>query len=386
MKRPNDQIFQLSLTEIAFTLTFILLLLLGYMVFEANTREQALERELAAAGTVQRNRQALEQAREALAQDLRRAGANPDEAISSLLSQSKLIEERNQLKMRVDDLDKQLSALTELKRALDSAQSRLDDQDNVRTQIVEALALKAKLEKKLLEMQQDDVTDTASRRSPASAAEGTSAASSIGSGDASAVRQDSSDFASQILAGMSLREEVQKALHKELNRTYVIGQEASLAAELVSARKQLAAQQQIPNVERVAKENADLRGQVVFLKAKLDARGGRDYPPCWADEKTGKVEFLFSIEIAPDGLHIKPSWPEWRAQDAAALPGIDKLTESSPLSLPEFNTRMQGIDRLSKAKECRYYVYIKNRVTDLESFNRSRYSIENFFYKLELRG
>jgi hypothetical protein len=47
---------------------------------------------------------------------------------------------------------------------------------------------------------------------------------------------------------------------------------------------------------------------------------------------------------------------------------------------------MQGIDRVSKDKNCRHYVYVKNRVTDLASFNKSRYAIENFFYKLELRS
>src|SRR5690606_17851227 len=75
------------------------------------------------------------------------------------------------------------------------------------------------------------------------------------------------------------------------------------------------------DVNVVGKENADLRGQVAFLKNRLDARGGRDYPPCWADE-SGKAEFLFAVELRPEGVVISPGWPERRAADANALPGV----------------------------------------------------------------
>ncbi|MGF6261907.1 hypothetical protein OKW49_002835 [Paraburkholderia youngii] len=69
-----------------------------------------------------------------------------------------------------------------------------------------------------------------------------------------------------------------------------------------------------------------------------------------------------------------------------ALPNIDRLTTAAPLSRAEFTSAMQGLDRLSKEKNCRHYVYVKNRVTNLNDFNLSRYAIENFFYKLELRS
>lgn len=85
-------------------------------------------------------------------------------------------------------------------------------------------------------------------------------------------------------------------------------QEAALARELESGAKQakdLSAISEGP--EALKKANADLRGQIAFLKARLDARGGRDYPPCWAEEMTGKVQFLFTIEILPEGLRLQPA-------------------------------------------------------------------------------
>ena len=47
MAQQNDNIFQLSLTEIAFTITFILLLLLGYLVFKEESARLAAEAALA---------------------------------------------------------------------------------------------------------------------------------------------------------------------------------------------------------------------------------------------------------------------------------------------------------------------------------------------------
>jgi hypothetical protein len=195
------------------------------------------------------------------------------------------------------------------------------------------------------------------------------------------------DVAAEALAGLTLKEQVTKQLRAQLHEPYFAGDEKSLAQELVAARNE------VKNVAStsgglvgVSKENADLRGQLAFLKARLEARGGRDYPPCWADEQTGKVEFLFTVEILPAGLRVTPAWPEKRQADAMNLPGMARFSGGTSLSREEFSSAMQGIDRVSKDKNCRHYVYVKNRVTDLASFNKSRYAIENFFYKLELRS
>jgi hypothetical protein len=185
---------------------------------------------------------------------------------------------------------------------------------------------------------------------------------------------------------MVLKSQIQQQLREQLNEPYIPGQEPQLAKELVAARKlERETGRNAQTFTILKKENADLHGQVTYLRKRLDARGGRDYPPCWANEQTGKVEFLFTVDILSEGLRITPAWPDTRQADAAALPGVAKLTAPRPLSRAEFSASMQGIDRLSKTKECRHYVYLKNQVTDLESFNQSRYAIEDFFYKLELR-
>jgi hypothetical protein len=389
VRRANDQIFQLSLTEIAFTLAFILLLLLGYMLVQADEHAKQLEALALESDTLATNRETFEKARADLSKALAQAGAKPDDVISSLVSQ--LIKERDVLKKRVDDLDKELSALTEVKNALDAAQGGAGASDVVQQEVTVALALKAKLEKQLA-AQDDTVNPAPPKQPPASSPGGASYPAAPGAGKPKKDGTEASeashrDVTAEALSGLALKGQVQKQLHEQLDESYVPGQEPTLAHDLVAAKKQLQALSGTSsNVASVTKENADLRGQLAFLKARLDARGGRDYPPCWADEQTGKVEFLFTIKIGPEGLRITPAWPKKRQADAAALPDVERLTTPKSLNLSEFTAAMQGIGRLSKAKSCRHYVYVKNGVSDLDSFNRSRYAIENFFYKLELRS
>jgi polyhydroxyalkanoate synthesis regulator phasin len=391
VRRKDDQIFQLSLTEIAFTLAFLLMLLLGYMLAQADRHAKGLELSLAKSGELDTNRKALEQARQNLAKALSEAGAKPDEVISSLIAQAKLAQERDTLRKQVDDLDKQLSALTEVKKMLDAAKGGAGSSDVVRKEVTDALALKAKLEERLgaqeAVMVPSSIKATSTPASSVAAGTADTRSPTAKEPAAPTERPGRRDVATEALAGLSLKEQLTKQLHDQLGEPYVAGHEETLAQELVAARKELKAVASTSGgVAGVAKENADLRGQVAFLKARLDARGGRDYPPCWADEQTGKVEFLFTIEISPDGLRVTPAWPEKRQADATSIPGVARFSEPTSLSLSEFSSAMQRIDRVSKEKNCRHYVYVKNRVTDLGSFNRSRYAIENFFYKLELRS
>jgi hypothetical protein len=139
--------------------------------------------------------------------------------------------------------------------------------------------------------------------------------------------------------------------------------------------------------ETFARENRDLRGQVAFLKGKLEGKGGRDYPPCWAEESSGRIQYLLAIEITDHGLVVKSAWPESRKTDAQALPGIDALTTAqTTFQLRAFKSAMQGIDEHSRKRNCRHYVVMRNSVSDLAVFNSYRFAIEHYFYKLETQS
>ena len=136
------------------------------------------------------------------------------------------------------------------------------------------------------------------------------------------------------------------------------------------------------------KDLKDLKGQVAFLQNRLNAHGGRDYPPCWGEEKSGKIQFLFDIEITDNGLTVKKAWPSERKDDAIKLPGINKfLTDVTFQSLSDFKKDASPIYQWSHTRdpECRHYVYIKSMATNAIFADRLRLGVEDFFYKQEHR-
>ena len=66
----SDQVFQLSLTEIAFMLIFILLLLLGYLVVREQAAREVAETALAEARSTEETLAALQAAKSELSQAL----------------------------------------------------------------------------------------------------------------------------------------------------------------------------------------------------------------------------------------------------------------------------------------------------------------------------
>lgn len=147
MAQRNDQVFQLSLTEIAFTLTFLLLLLLGYLVFKEQNDRLAAEAELAKVQTTQQAKAALDAAKSSLATALQGAGTpNPDEVITKLIAADQIRAERDRLKQQVEDLDAKLTALTELKEQLEQA-AMASRPDVTREEVMSALALQEQVRK-----------------------------------------------------------------------------------------------------------------------------------------------------------------------------------------------------------------------------------------------
>lgn len=348
--QKNDQIFQLSLTEIAFTIAFILLLLLGWMLLTAERKKEELETHVTYLLNQVTTAAAIDAAQAELSEAIRQVGIiDPDQVVSRLLEQKNIFEERETLKQRVEELDKQLTALTELQAQLARA-SDMERNEKLREEIYSALRLKAALK------QHHELN-------------------SAGNGE-----QSSEHFEREFVSALKLRTELSRQMEERLRKKLKHGEEEALAGEIVRALELQG--EKGGTTDTLKRENANLRGQVEFLKARLHARGGRDYPPCWADERTGKVEFLFNVEMRDEGLIIAPAWLPARERDARNLPGIEALL-GGPWPLQRFRELMAGIDQDSRSSNCRHYVVLRNRITDLASFNRFRYGVENYFYKLE---
>jgi hypothetical protein len=357
--QKNDEIFQLSLTELAFTICFILLLLLGYLIgkeqHDRKEAEDALEKALESSTQAISER---DTAKKSLVTLLESVGTpNQDEAITKLIAAEELRAERDRLKQRIEDLDTQLTALTELKSQLEKVvQSSMP---NIAQEVESALAFQRQIKKAIeVEAAKD-------------------ASSNVGKN-----QQDKATL-ERVKHAIATTGELTKQLKAELDRELKQGQESQTVHDVIAAAKSYG--DLVNSGGTLKKENTDLRGQIVFLKNKLEARGGRDYPPCWADEKTGKVEFLFSIEVKPDNVTVLPVWPPSREEDARALPGLAEILSGSPHSNANFVNSMRGIHNKSQELQCRHYVQLKSSIADAVQSDRARLMVENIFYKVEIR-
>jgi len=385
--RRNDQVFQLSLTEIAFTIAFLLLLLLGYLVFMGQAARQEAEKKLADAQTAQSAADALNSAQTALATLLQNAGtSNPDEVITKLVAAEELRAERDKLQQRVDDLDARLTALTELQNQVEKAAA---SQRSAVTQeeVLTALALQDQVREALKKNREEPAKPPSAQMPVASPAKSPSAyeMDPSTSGAVGKAIGDKEAFA-LVSQALNTTRELKRQLKDKLETELSEGKEEQVIEDVVTAAKgygDLTKAGQDPQVVR--KENSDLRGQIAFLKNRLDARGGRDYPPCWADE-SGKVEFLFAIEVQPDSVAVSPAWPARREAAARELPDIDAVL-AGPHSNQAFVSVIKRIFNWSKTQdpECRHYVQLKSSIPDAVQSDRARLMVENFFYKLEAR-
>jgi hypothetical protein len=364
--KRNDQVFQLSLTEIAFILVFLLLLLLGWMVFQTERDRNHLLEQVKKGADANAVVAAARSAKEDLERLARESGAvDQSGVISQLVDREKLRADEATLRARINDLDKTVSALTEVKKAIDDRKANGQaGTDSVSRDILTGLALTA-------------------------AVQGSMAVPPPNDGPGQGQPQDTpsrEQLLTEARSALALKAAIERQLASRLGRKLQIGTETQLAEELVAATGKSVGDDRAHPMKSAESETKDLRGQVAFLKAKLGSRGGRDYPPCWAEESSGKLQYLFTIDIRHDGLLIREAWSQARDADANLLPGVDKLLARSPISVAEFNTAMSGIDRASKAKNCRHYVLLRNHVKDLAVFNTYRYAIEAYFYKLEIRS
>jgi len=359
----SDQVFQLSLTEIAFTLVFILLLLLGYLVVREQTAREAAEVALAEAQKLAVSTRSLEQAKAELQQALTDAGSNPEsleETISRLSETQQLQAEKEKLFKQVEDLDAKLTAMVELQSALESAAKA---EGILEEELLTALTLQSEVRKAIRSNQ--DTTE----------------------GAQTSGKEISPDEALQLVREALFTSNLLKSkLQEQLGKALPPGQEAQAIETLIAnARMHSEAIKSTSSIEAAKKENADLRGQVAFFKRRLEARGGRDFPPCWASE-SGSPEFLFSVELTPSGVMTSPSWPVHREADARALPGLEAALQS-PQTLDSFVRSVQGIFNASKTADpqCRHYVLLRSTISEAVASDRARLTVEHYFYKSEVR-
>lgn len=352
MSTKNDQVFQLSLTELAFMIIFILMLLLGMMVVRTVKENNELKAAAASEQGAQSKTDVLNQVTSVLKAKLEAIGQKkPDEVISKMVLAAEAQAETGRLKVLLEEKDKEVTALTEIEKALAEV-PKSQKAEEAKAIIVQALLTMAELQK-ALQSKKDDAGDKLT--------------------------------GPQIIDKVRELQQAQRQLAQALkvNENELSGATIDKLVKDATAYGDLARSDANPLA--LKKANSDLQGQVSYLQHKLDARGGMDFPPCWADPATGKIQMLFYVELIENSVRVTPDWPASRQLDAMTLPGMDVVLSKQSYGYAEFLQAVRPIYDLSQSKTCRFYVRMKNEITDAVQSDRKRRMIENSFYKLEMR-
>lgn len=382
VSKRSDQIFQLSLTEIAFTISFILLLLLGYLVMRESEAKKNAEKALAMVHDLGVAQRAFDDASTRLKEGLIGAGAtNPDEIISRLITDAEGASERDRLKVQVKDLEAQISALAEVKQLVADVTKEAGKKEIV-ARVLSALALQADAEKAIEAAKNDASTPiTQPTSAPPAITEDTTAS------DSNARTRRAEETRAKVQRSLQLAAAVDRALREAGAKPFPAGSDAETVAGMVRAAQSFRELEGSgKGVDAVLKENADLRGQMAHMRNRFKAVGrGLDHPPCWADE-AGNIEYLFNVELRQGVSIVTPAWPEHRRQDAEKLPGIAELT-AAPVNTERFRAASRPILDISKRQdpECRHFVILNNVIETRREADQARWMVEEFFYKREAR-
>ena len=361
MADKNDQIFQLSLTEIAFILVFILMFLLGSKVVQIYKENELLLQQLENFPKIEEKKADLERASQLLEDALFGKNVdNVDEVIKNLVDSAQTQEETVKLKKQVVDLEAKITALSELQKAIDKAGKGLGDEALVQQRIEKALTLTNEL-KEQLQARLENPVEKALFDEP------DHVAMTVKQQLADKQKIDNTFTEDPLLAALpgEYPEQKLESLINQYREIEIIKKEGF-------------------DPVLIRRENTDLKGQIQFLKNRLEANGGMDFPPCWADEN-GKVQYLLNVELHESDLNVSRAWPDSREADAQSLPNINVIMAAPTSDYASFLRAVKPISDLSRKLNCRHYVRIKNMISDAVTSDRRRLSIEAYFYKLEVR-
>lgn len=388
--RKTDQVFPVSLSEIAFTLVFLLMLLLGFMVLRerkdndeakahiALLEQRQLEPQAAAAAA-----SAMAAAQSSLAQAMAQAGVGSPEQVAQVVQEFVNVGEhkaRQQLlQQEVLDLTRKLVALEELRNRVEQAGRKVDEQ-LTREEVEQAIALRDEVSK-LVEP------------SPAPGAQSSATAASSANPNQSkgkpAKPVDSQQAVEQIRQAIAAAKALREQAKAKLGVDVPPGQEPVFVRDVIEgARQAAAAATDESSPDALRRENANLRATVAFYD-KRDKLRGLDHPPCWMDADS-KIEYIFNVQTTAGGFVVSRGWLPHREAQARASAGFNEIMAGgeSPVSAAQFAQGAKPFLDYGKAQspECRHFVYLSSTISDADRRDEARRLVNSFFYVLERRS
>jgi hypothetical protein len=139
--------------------------------------------------------------------------------------------------------------------------------------------------------------------------------------------------------------------------------------------------------ERDAIEKNRLEGQLASAQATLTRLGkGTEMPACWANPKTGRPEYIFSIDLTSTGLVIHDERLEHRQAEQSLLP-LSEIGFDTEVSPDAFRIQTGALWLWSKEHQCRFFVMVRDKTqpTEKDTYKKLLRTLEDHFYKLEVK-
>lgn len=365
MSNRNDQVFPVSLSEIAFTLVLVLMLLLGFMFLQEREARELAEQSLRDA-VVQQDREAatkaFEGAKAALEGQLRQVGASdPDRLIASLTESAERAAENARLRERVLDLTKKLVALEDVRGRLETA-GRDSEVQLTREEVERALVLQKEVERILSEQTSGNRVATSASR-----------------------REDATRIVTEALAATR---ELRSQAKEKLQLHIPPGDEQRAVREIVaSAGATMRQKASSSSVAALRSEIEKVHAQLRFYENR-DKLRGLDHPPCWMD-RDSRIEYIFNVQTVPEGFLVSRGWPAHREADARASDGFQSLmVASGALTSAQFSAGAKPFLDYGKRQspECRHFVYLSSTIPNADRRDEARRLVNSFFYVLERKA
>jgi hypothetical protein len=374
VRQKNDMVFPVSLSEIAFTLVFILMLLVGFMFLsereghdEAKARVAELEQRQFSPRAAAEATAAMAQAQASLTEAMSKAGvASPEQAADLVKEFTNVGEARArqaELRQEVLDLTRKLVALEEVRGRVEQAGRKIDER-LTRDEVERALAVVNEI--------------TQQTEPPASA------------GSSPTTKPfDRQQAVERVRQALAATRELRDQAKAKLGVDVAAGQEPQLVRDVVeSARLAAAAARDKSSPAALRRENETLRSQVAFYD-KRDKLRGLDHPPCWMDADS-KIEYIFNVQTTSAGFVVTRGWLAHREGQARASAGFENLMggDGEALSAGQFSRGAKPFLDYGKAQspECRHFVYLSSTIPDADRRDVARRLVNSFFYVLETRG
>ncbi len=101
-----------------------------------------------------------------------------------------------------------------------------------------------------------------------------------------------------------------------------------------------------------------LEAQVLYMQEAGKGLGrGWSYPPCWINPTTKKPDYIFRTELTEAGIVVSDITPSHQRAELEKLP-ISEIPLSIPLSAEEFQRRSAPLFRWSQEHNCRHFVVV----------------------------